>query len=848
MRPIGPMCLVLPLSLFSYFHCVLCETFLNVAVTMRTMKATSRLSTFLIVVSAFVVSHAFAALIAYEGFNYSVRNNIADGTCNDGIGFAGPWENYSAAANSAVVPGSLAFTNQNGAFILPTVGNSLAQVAGPYQYRIMRQLTDDIYGTGTLWVSFLFRDLSPNTNNGSIFLQLNNDSSPGEFDPAVYVGKRWSTKEFVNRPIAFTQTTSVISNYDASRTCLLIGRIIFTNDPPYGSATWWAYRSGVDNLNTNTPPTGGTTVAGSSNAFFFSYLAIATYVYNSTYSQGAFDEIRIGETFYDVVSSVPIPPAKPVNISPSNTQINVSVTPTLIASAFSDENGDTHLTSRWQLAEHSSFSSPLLDSLSATSLTNFTVPSGLLSSNHVYFWRVAYLDSGAQWSAWSDPTWFMTPTNSSTIPVFSHDPYGLSAAMLSALGYAPMPWDGTLKYGQLVCIGRGAWNVSTALLPKLEIHVSNGGRALIFAQNDQVLSNIFKFRVGKHIARRVFPVNNNHPVVRGLDADDLRDWAGTSSLLEPYPYVSPSAPTPAFGWRWGGRGGVCSVPIEKPHRAGWRPILECEFDLAYAALMELEYMSGVVVLCQLDLEDNYNLDPAARLLARQLIDYVRTNTFRPKVGNVRYVNGSSTVVLITNTLGVICNSFGTTLDSSAALNIVGPGANINNNDVANYLNSGGRIVFTPHSSSPSYGLGITIGSVSSYAGSLSPPTNWLQGAGLSASDLRFRTTTSSSYLITGGGNWEIAANGQLARTNIASGTAIFCQMNPDQFSADTYTYFRFTRWRQTRSLAQILANMGARFRMDRAYFAPGSVNESYYHYDYRADFNLGDDPYRYYRW
>lgn len=788
------------------------------------------------------------ALLVYESFNYPVTSNIGDGSANGGVGFGGPWVNYLAGANSAVVSGSLGFTNQNGAYILPTAGNSLEHTGGAALYRIARPLAQTISGTGTLWVSFLFRDRSPGVNDGSIYLQLNNDNSPGEYDPAVFVGKRWNAKAFVNRPNTFTSATAnILDPYVQSSTYLLIGRIVYTNNPQYGQATWWAYRSGVDNLNTNAPPAGGTSMAGSANSFVFSHLAIATYINNGTYCQGQLDEIRVGTTFFDVVGVVPVPPAQPVNISPSNGQLGVTLTPTLIASVFSDENGDAHVTSRWQVAENAAFTTPVWDNYSATALTNVTVPSGICSSNRVYFWRVAYQDSRGQWSDWSDATWFMTPTNGTMPTVFFYDPSGYSLAMLSALGCAPVPWDGSVNPNQLVCIGRDAWNVSTTLLPRLEAHVTNGGRALVFAQNDVVMTNIFKFRVGKHIARRVFPVNDAHPVVRGLDAEDLRDWTGESTLLEPYPYVMPTAPTVKFGWRWGGRGGVCSVPVEKPHRAGWRPILECEFDLAYAALMELELGSGLVVMCQLDLEDHYYQDPAARLLARQIIDYARTNAFRVKpTAKTHYVNGASTVVLITNTLGVICNSYGTALDTAAALNIVGPGASITSTDVASYLAGGGRIVFAPHSSSPGYGLNITIAVQNNYYGSLLPPTNWVEGAGVSASDVRFRTTH-NTYLVSGGGNWERAADGQLARTNINNGVAIFCQINPDQFSADTATYFRFTRWRQARALAQVLANMGARFRMDRAYFAPSST-ESYYHADYRADFDYGDDPYRYYRW
>lgn len=128
--------------------------------------------------------HAPAALLVYESFNYPVSGTIGEGSANGGAGFSGPWVNYLAGANSAVVSGSLGFTNQNGAYILPT--------AGAARYRIVRPLASTISGTGTIGVSFLFRDRSPGVNDGSIYLQLNNDNSPGEYDPAVFVGKRWN--------------------------------------------------------------------------------------------------------------------------------------------------------------------------------------------------------------------------------------------------------------------------------------------------------------------------------------------------------------------------------------------------------------------------------------------------------------------------------------------------------------------------------------------------------------------------------------------------------------------------------------------------------------------------------
>ncbi len=85
---------------------------------------------------------------------------------------------------------------------------------------------------------------------------------------------------------------------------------------------------------------------------------------------------------------------------------------------------------------------------------------------------------------------------------------------------------------------------------------------------------------------------------------------------------------PYAGWHWGNRGGVTSAAIEKPHRSGWRPLLECEFDLAYTPLMELDYGQGRLIVCTLDLEDHVALDPAARRMAGRVMDYALHSPLR----------------------------------------------------------------------------------------------------------------------------------------------------------------------------------------------------------------------------
>ena len=197
------------------------------------------------------------------------------------------------------------------------------------------------------------------------------------------------------------------------------------------------------------------------------------------------------------------------------------------------------------------------------------------------------------------------------------DPDGTASKMLANLGYTIRAWNGASA--PLVVIGRNALKQDAAAAAKLEPYVRAGGRAVILAQDPEWMAKALGWRVCPQVSRRVFSMNS--PVTRGIDADDLRDWTGSSTLIEAYPkYVGNylkgnEGDQPYAGWHWGNRGAVTSAAIEKPHRSGWRPLLECEFDLAYTPLMELDYGKGRLIVCTLDLEDHVAADPAARRMA-----------------------------------------------------------------------------------------------------------------------------------------------------------------------------------------------------------------------------------------
>ncbi|MEG4232346.1 glycoside hydrolase family 2 TIM barrel-domain containing protein [Microcoleus sp. Pol11C3] len=423
------------------------------------------------------------------------------------------------------------------------------------------------------------------------------------------------------------------------------------------------------------------------------------------------------------------------------------------------------------------------------------------------------------------------------------DPAGKTSAMLKQLGYQLVPWNGS-QLSSLLIIGREAFSSGENLPGSLENFVRNGGKAIVFPQRREWLENM-GFRVAAHVSRRAYPVDSNHAAISGLDSEDLRDWVGESTLVEAYPDTIQTGAhlTPAnkhwYGWRWGNRGGVSSASIEKPHRSGWRPILESEFDLAYSPLMELDYGKGRLILNELDLEDHYSVDAGAAQLVQKIVSYGMNSPVLGKPDQVVLIGGDEDAQKL-DSLGVIYQR-ASSLSNDVGLVIVGRESNLKDADLRGYLNAGGKAFFLPRQV-PAAGLGVGLQQAQDFGGSLAVPS-WDEVKGVSASDLRSRSFY-DTWLIKSGG--ELGADGLLSRIKVGKGVAIFSQIEPDSLNADTKTYFRFTRWRQTRANAQILANLGASFKADGDIF--NGASREFYHWDYKTEFENGDDPYRYYRW
>jgi beta-galactosidase len=314
---------------------------------------------------------------------------------------------------------------------------------------------------------------------------------------------------------------------------------------------------------------------------------------------------------------------------------------------------------------------------------------------------------------------------------------------------------------------------------------------------------------------------------------------------------------PYHGYRWGTRGSVSSVPIEKPHYGGWQPVFECEFDLAYSPLLTRRHGEGRVTLCTFDLEDHARADPAATRLTHQIIRYAQSDATPHSTASV-YYRGDEAGKTLLDSLGLkYTHDKGTALASSGAnrLLIVGEGAGLKAAAVRAFARTGGRVLYLAHRTAEKHAeSGVEFRVQIGFHGSLSVPS-WEECDGLSASDLRLRADSDWIVCAPSSGTMKIGADGLLAREAVGTGSILYCQIDPDRLEADKRTYFRQTRWRQTRALSQIIANMGGTFTSTGSIFSPSpsKTPESTgvtrnYHPDYRTDFDLGDDPYRFYNW
>ena len=168
--------------------------------------------------------------------------------------------------------------------------------------------------------------------------------------------------------------------------------------------------------------------------------------------------------------------------------------------------------------------------------------------------------------------------------------------------------------------------------------------------------NVLVFeQAGEHLAgmpmddpncRAAFVRAPSHPVLAGLSSADMCHWSGQSDMTEPYP----KSPRDNLTWgeefmRWGNRGVVCSFAPEKPQRGVFTVLVDAEFDLYLAPLLEWSVGRGRIVFCQLDVTPRYGRGPVPTLLVNRLLAYLSTPAAAPVPTAVALRGGAQTAAL-----------------------------------------------------------------------------------------------------------------------------------------------------------------------------------------------------------
>jgi hypothetical protein len=443
------------------------------------------------------------------------------------------------------------------------------------------------------------------------------------------------------------------------------------------------------------------------------------------------------------------------------------------------------------------------------------------------------------------------------------DPKGETAKLLSSLGIGVQKVDAGAELSgyDVLIVGKEALTPDG---PGPDVsRVANGLKVIVFEQPAKLLEERFGFRVAEYGLRHVFRRVPDQPLLAGLEADQLRDWRGSATLLPPHlnytlrPRYGPTVrwcgievPRP---WRCGCRGNVASVLIEKPARGDFLSILDGGYAFQYSSLLEYHEGQGMVLFCQTDVTGRTEGEPAAHLLASNILRYAMTWKPSPR-RKALYAGGpaakkhleSAGLSLAPYANGQLATDCVLILAAGGGKELAGDAAAL-----GEWLKEGGHVL----------ALGLDQADVDSFlpgdieikkgehiAAFFDAPGVKSLFVGVGPADVHNRDPRELPLVSAGA---MILGNGVLAK--VANANIIFCQFVPWLFNPKKSMNLKRTFRRASALVARLAANMGvagptpllARFR--NPVDASGSERrwlEGYY-LDMPEEW---DDPYRFFRW
>ncbi|MEM1210924.1 MAG: sugar-binding domain-containing protein [Planctomycetota bacterium] len=401
------------------------------------------------------------------------------------------------------------------------------------------------------------------------------------------------------------------------------------------------------------------------------------------------------------------------------------------------------------------------------------------------------------------------------------DPVGKTTEALQAIGLKTAEWSAGQKPSVLL-VGREAMQtLEPETLSQIEAYVRDGGTAVVMPQQAEFYTDRLSLRISEQISRQMYPLPNSHRLTAGLDATDLHRFNGVSSLLPhhrdfEYNWRTEKFPDgalyPPYGWRWGGDHGVSSIPLEIPHRSAATPAMIGGFDLAYSPVLAMPIGDGQLVLNTLDLEDHAGVDPVAARLLRRITDAQTFADTPRRATKTVYLGGDAGAELL-DSVGVLYETAdgqepGDYLSNAASTLLILDGSSGTRAELDRFLEAGGRALVLPLEKA-AYGARVVR---QKYDASAPAVPDWPEARGVTVAMLRPRASI-HRHMITEG-MADLAADGLIGRRVVGDGVALFVQAEPTVINRQSRPYLRHTVWNQTRLIAQLASNLGARFAFD----------------------------------
>jgi hypothetical protein len=245
--------------------------------------------------AASLASTASAALIAYEGFNYTEANGTTLTGLNGGTGWDEAYPTVTGSGGNITLANGLSFTGH-----LASIGKSAERSTSATMSADGRNW-DTALATGTIWYSFLLNPTA--TGRGTLGVVQGSGSNQNGFGIRFEPNTTATTLQINANTPAQAPGTNILFANGFGQTYLVVGKLTIDTAANTRNDVWvWQNGQTVPTNLTNA----SVGMSFSSGATSTAIPAFYGRAFGSPNAAVFFDEVRIGTTFADV-SAIPEP-------------------------------------------------------------------------------------------------------------------------------------------------------------------------------------------------------------------------------------------------------------------------------------------------------------------------------------------------------------------------------------------------------------------------------------------------------------------------------------------------------------------------------------------------------------